>query len=47
VIAVDEVDVGVSGRAEEDGVSRRAACGRVGCGVVLAKVGFGFYDAAG
>jgi len=47
VIAVDEVDVSISGRSKQDGVSRRPAHGRVGCSIVFAKIGFGFYDAAG
>ena len=51
VHAVDEVDVGVAGFAEHDGVAGRDAAkavgGRVGDGAVRAVVGFDFDDATG
>jgi hypothetical protein len=47
VHAVDEVDIGVSGWAEEDCVVGSEAAGRVGCRVDEAEVGFDFDDAGG
>ncbi len=47
VHAVDEVDVGESGRAEEDGVAGGLADEAVGGWVGEAEVGFDFGDAAG
>ena len=47
VIAVDEVDISVAGRAEEDGVAQGWSGGGVGGGVFNAEVGFDFDDAAG
>ncbi len=47
VHAVDEVDVYVSGWAEEDCVAGSETAGRVGCRVDEAEVGFDFGDAGG
>jgi len=47
VQAVDEVDIYVSGRAEEDCVAGSETAGCVGCRVDEAKVGFDFDDAGG
>ena len=47
VSSVDEVDIGVAGRAEENGVAEGASGGGVGGGVVFAEVGFDFDDAGG
>ncbi len=44
--AVDEVDVSMPRRPEEDGVSRRLAGEGMGGSVGLAKIGFDFDDAA-
>jgi hypothetical protein len=46
VIAIDEIDIGVTGRAEEDGVAGGASDGGVGRGVVCAEISFHFDDAA-
>jgi hypothetical protein len=45
VIAVDEVNVGVAGRSEQDRITRGFASGGVGCGVVLPEICFYFDDA--
>ena len=47
VHAVDEVDIYVSGWAEEDCVAGSEAAGCVGCRVDEAEVGFDFGDAGG
>ena len=47
VIAVDEVNVGVAGRAEEHGIAGGIAGGGVGSGIVLSEVSFDFDDAGG
>ena len=47
VVAVDEIDVGVAGWAEEDGIAGGEAGGGVGGGIVLAEIGFDFDDAGG
>ncbi len=47
VIAVDEIDVGVAGRSEENGVAWGQAAVGVGAGIDGAEVGFGFDDASG
>ena len=47
MISVDEVDVGVAGRAEKDGIAEGASGGGVGGGIVGAEVGFGLDDASG
>ena len=46
VDAVDEIDVGVAGRAEHDLGARGEAFGGVGGEVVRAEVGFHFHDFA-
>src|SRR5690349_9014713 len=45
MIAVNEIDVGVSRRTEKHVVARGAASGRVSGGVILAEVGFHFHNA--
>ena len=45
VVSVDEVDVGVARRPEEDGVAKSASGGGVGSGVCFAEVSFEFNDA--
>ena len=45
VIAVNEVDVGMAGSAEEDGVAQGFSGGGVGGRVFYAEVGFDFDDA--
>ena len=47
VIAVDEIDVGVAGRTEENRVARGLAVVGMGAGIDGAEVGFGFDDASG
>ncbi len=47
VISVDEIDVGVAGRAEEDGVAKGLSVVGVGAGIDGSQVGFGFDDASG
>jgi len=47
MIAVDEIDVGVAGRPEEDGVARGLATVSVSTGVNGSEVGLGFDDASG
>jgi hypothetical protein len=47
VIAVDEINVSVAGRAEEDGVARGMAGGGVSGGIIGAEVGLDFDDAPG
>jgi hypothetical protein len=46
VHSVDEIDVGVAGRAEEDGVAGSLSRGGVGGGIVLSEVGFDLDDAS-
>ncbi len=46
MIAVDEVDVGMTGRPEEHGVAGGIASGGVGSGVVFAEISFDFDNAA-
>ena len=45
VIAVDEINVGVAGRAEQDRIAGGVACGGVGRGIVCSEVGLDFDDA--
>jgi hypothetical protein len=45
VIAVDEINVGVAGRAEQDGVTSSIAGGGVSSGIVGSEVSFDFDDA--
>ncbi len=45
VIAVDEINVGVAGRAEQDGGAGGVAGGGVGRGIALSEVGLNFDDA--
>ncbi len=45
MIAVNEINVGVAGRAEQDGRSRGIARGRVSRGIVHSEVGLDFDDA--
>src|SRR2546423_15438622 len=47
VDAIDEINIGVSGRAEEDLVARRAACGGVGGRIVRTQIGFDLDDSSG
>ena len=47
MIAVDEVDVGKPGRAEEHEITGRASAGGVSGGIILAEIGFHFHDAGG
>ena len=47
MIAVDEINVGVAGRAEQDGVTSSIAGGGVRGGIVGSEVGFDFDDAGG
>jgi hypothetical protein len=47
VISINEVDVGVAGRSEENRVARGLAAVGVGTGVEGAEVGLGFDDASG
>jgi hypothetical protein len=47
VSAIDEIDVGVAGWAEEHGIAGGEAGGGVGGGIVLAEVSFDFDDAGG
>jgi hypothetical protein len=47
VTAVDEINVGVAGRAEEDGVAGGFSGGGVGGEVVFCEIGFDFDDAGG
>ena len=42
VIAIDEVHIGVTGRAEEDGIPRRPARGRVRRCIVFSEIRLGF-----
>ena len=44
--AVDEVHIGVSGRAEEDLVALGFSSGRMGCEIALAEINFDLHDAA-
>lgn len=45
VIAVDEIDIGVAGRSEEDGGTGGVAGRGMGGRIIPAEVGFDFYDA--
>jgi hypothetical protein len=45
VIAVYEIDVGISGRPEEDGSAGGVAGGGMGRGIALSEVGLDLYDA--
>ena len=47
VIAIDEIHVGVTGRAEENGIPCRPARRGVGRRIALAEISFGFDDSAG
>ena len=47
MISVDEVDIGMTGRAEQHGVAQGGAGGRVSGGIFGAEVGFDFDDAGG
>jgi hypothetical protein len=47
VSSVDEIDVGVAGWAEEDGVARGLSTVGVGSGIDGSEIGFGFDDASG
>src|SRR5208282_318939 len=47
VIAIDEIHIGVAGRAEENGIPCRAAGSGVRRLVALAEIGFGFDNAPG
>ncbi len=47
MIAVNEINVRVSGRTEEHHIARRAADGSVCGGIVGTQVGFDFDDASG
>jgi hypothetical protein len=47
MIAVDEIDIGVAGRAKEDSIAGGLSAVGVGSGVDGAEVGFGFNDASG
>lgn len=46
VISIDEVDINVAGRSEEDGIAEGASGGRVGGGIVDTEIGFGLDDAS-
>src|SRR5580658_3300634 len=46
MIAIDEVNVGVAGRAEQDGSAGGVAGGGVGGGIVFPEVSFDFDDAS-
>ncbi len=46
MIAIDEVNVRVTGRTEENEIPRRLAGGGVSGGIALAEIRFGFDDAA-
>ena len=47
MISVDEVDVGITGWAEEDVIAEGASGGGVSGGIVGTEVGFGLDDASG
>jgi hypothetical protein len=47
MIAVDEINVSVTGRAEQDRVAGGSAGGGVSGGIVLAEIGFNFDQAGG
>jgi hypothetical protein len=47
VISVDEIDVGVSGRTEENCVAGGASGGGMGGGIVFSEVCFDLDDSAG
>jgi hypothetical protein len=44
VVAVDEIDVGITGRTEQDRSAWSVAGGSVSGGIVLSEVGFDFDD---
>lgn len=45
MISVDEINVGVAGRSEENGGARGVASGGVSRWIVFPQVGFNFHDA--
>ena len=45
MIAVDEIDVGMTWRSEQDVVACRASRRRMGSGIAFAEIGFHFNDA--
>ena len=47
MVAVDEVDVGVAGRAEKHGIAQGSASGGVSSRIVNAEVGFDLDDTSG
>jgi len=47
MIAIDEIDVGVTGRSEQDRGAGSVAGGGVSGGIVLSEIGFDFDDAGG
>ena len=47
VVSVNEVDIGVAGRAKKYGVTESASGRSVGCRILFAKIGFDFDDAGG
>ncbi len=47
MIAVDEVNIGKTGRAEEDEIAIGASAERMGGGVVEAQIGFHLHDPCG
>jgi hypothetical protein len=44
MFAVDEIDIGVTGRTKHDFGAGGQALGRMGCQVMWSKVGFGFHN---
>jgi hypothetical protein len=47
VISINEVDISVTGRAEQDSVAQGAACGGVGGSIVGAEINFDLDNATG
>ncbi len=47
MVTVDEVDVGVTGRPEQYRRAARITRGSVSSRIILAEIGFDFYDATG
>lgn len=47
MVAVDEIDVGVTGRAEKYGIAQGSTCGGVSSRIVDAEVGFDLDDTSG
>ena len=47
MIAVDEIDIGMSGRAKKNGIAKCSACRSVSRRILFAEVGFHFNDACG